>query len=708
MGNASTRGRSVPARIRLFQIVLLTLVSIISFGALVLPEILLPTAVPLKPGDVSPSDFQAPRSLEYISEVRTEEARLLAENAVAPVYALPDPSIARGQIERLRAALQYITLVREDENATPEQKASDIGALSDIKLDSQIIESILALPAARWDTIQQESLSVLEQVMRRTIRDQELESIRRTIPSLVSLALNEEQAMFVAELVKAFVVPNSVYSEELTEEAKQSARDGVEPVIQEYKAGEMIVLRGQIISPADFEALQQFELIEESSPWQDYAGAGALVVMMAAFVNLYFSRRRLPFLLEARSLILIALIFILFIVGARITIPNRTVLPYAFPLAALGLLIATLFSVEAGIVFSIALSILVPYDLPNVMDLMPYYLLSSLSGVLVLGNARRVWTFFRAGMATAGAGIAMLIAFRFPFVQMDVIAVLQLAGAAVFSGLAASSIALLLQYFLAQTLGLTTALQLIEISRPDFPLLQFFLRNAPGTYQHSLQVANLAEQAAEAIGADALLTRVGALFHDVGKAMNPMFFVENQPQDQLNTHEDLAPVESAAAIISHVNDGVLLAHKHRLPRRIDDFILEHHGTMVTRYQYNQALEAAGGDASLVDIEQFRYPGPAPRSRETALLMLADGSEARARAERPENEEGIRNIVRSTIEVAEKQGQLDHTQLTLRDLSMITEVFVSILRGSHHPRISYPKESPATQDVSTVPNKNDSH
>ncbi len=427
--------------------------------------------------------------------------------------------------------------------------------------------------------------------------------------------------------------------------------------------------------------------------------------MVAAFVHLYFSRRHLPFQYEARSLILVALLFILFIVSARLTIPNRTVLPYAFPLAAMGLLIATLFGVETGIVFSIALSILVPYNLPNALDLTPYYLFSSLTGVLVLGTARRVWTFFRAGMATALAGIAMLAAFRFPFVQMDAVALLQLPGAAIFSGLAACSIALLLQYFLAQALGLTTALQLIEISRPDFPLLQFFLRNAPGTYQHSLQVANLAEQAAEAIGADALLTRVGALFHDVGKAMNPMFFVENQPQDQLNTHEDLrAAGICQRAIITHVHEGVALAHKHRLPRRIDDFILEHHGTMITRYQYNQALEAAGGDESKVDKEKFRYPGPRPRSRETALLMLADGSEARARAERPEDEEGIRKIVRSTIEVAQKQGQLDETQLTLRDLSIITDVFVNILRGTHHPRISYPKESPATQDVSTIPNK----
>ena len=703
MGNSTARGQQTPARIRLFQVILLAVTSIISYGTLVLPE-LLQTTVPLQPGDVSPTDFQAPRTHNYISKVRTEDARRAAEEAVGPVYALPDPAVARGQIERLRAALEYIALVREDEYSTPEQKAADIAALTDVKLEPEVIESILSLPAARWEAIQQEALSVLEQVMRRSIRDHELDTTRRTIPSLVSLALNEEQAMLVAELVEAFVVPNSLLSKELTEEARQKARDAVEPVIQDYQTGEIIVLRGQVISRAEFEALQEFDLIEETRPWQNYVGAAALVIMMAVFVHLYFSRQHLSFQYEARSLILVALLFILFIVSARLTIPNRTVLPYAFPLAAMGLLIATLFGVETGIVFSIALSILVPYNLPNALDLTPYYLLSSISGVLVLGNARRVWTFFRAGMATALAGIITLLAFRFPFVQMDAVALLQLPGAAIFSGLAACSIALLLQYFLAQALGLTTALQLIEISRPDFPLLQFFLRNAPGTYQHSLQVANLAEQAAESIGADALLTRVGALFHDVGKAMNPMFFVENQQQDQLNTHEDLAPHESAEAIISHVHEGVALAHKHRLPRRIDDFILEHHGTMITRYQYNQALEAAGGDESKVDKEKFRYPGPRPRSRETALLMLADGSEARARAERPEDEEAIRKIVRSTIEVAQKQGQLDETQLTLRDLSIITDVFVNILRGTHHPRISYPKESPATQDVSTFPSK----
>ena len=200
------------------------------------------------------------------------------------------------------------------------------------------------------------------------------------------------------------------------------------------------------------------------------------------------------------------------------------------------------------------------------------------------------------------------------------------------------------------------------------------------------------------------MTRVGALFHDVGKSMNPAFFIENQVQGEMNTHEDIDPAEAASTIISHVTDGVALARKYRLPRRIDDFILEHHGTMLTRYQYNQALEAAGSDKSKVDEKNFHYPGPSPRSRETALLMLADGSEARTRAERPQNEEDMRRIVLSTIEHAQKQGQLDNTQLTLRDLSLISDAFINVLRGTHHPRISYPKETPTAMDVSTAPAK----
>lgn len=692
---ASAKPGKVPARIRTIQLILLILVGLVSMAALIAPLSLSPGALPLSTGEVAPRDLQAPDSIEFVSEVRTEEARSAAERAIPQVYSPPDPSIARGQIERLRAALDYISLVRADEFATPEQKQADLGSLSDLTLKTKTIDQVQELSSARWDTIQQEALSVLEQVMRNTIRENGLQIMRRNVPSLVSLALTVEQAELVVELVSAFITPNSFNSLELTEAARLAAREAVQPVVQSYKPGEMVVAGGLVINPAQLEALEKLGLIEPGQQWQDYLGIAALVILTTTFTGLYFYRSQRPYLFEVRNLALIAIVFIIFLVGARLTIPNRTVIPYLYPLPAFGLLLATLFGLEAGLVFSLVIAVLAAYGLPNTLDLMSYYLFSTLTGVLVLGPAHRFRAFFRSGIAIAGAGIAMILAFRLPFIQMDWVGIATLMGAAVFNGIASASITLLLQYFLAQTLGLTTPLQLLEISRPDFPLLQYFLQKAPGTYQHSLQVANLAEHAAERIGADALLTRVGALFHDVGKAMNPAFFIENQAPGRLNTHDDMHPAKSSNAITQHVLDGIKLARKNRLPRRIDDFILEHHGTMITRYQYSKAIEAAGGDETKVDPEQFRYPGPRPRSRETALLMLADGTEARVRAGKPQNEEELSKIVHTAIEHAQVSRQLVNTQLTLSDLNKIAESFVTTLRGAYHPRIEYPKPKNAS-------------
>jgi putative nucleotidyltransferase with HDIG domain len=297
----------------------------------------------------------------------------------------------------------------------------------------------------------------------------------------------------------------------------------------------------------------------------------------------------------------------------------------------------------------------------------------------------------------------VILAYRIPFSTWDWVGITTLASAAVFNGAASASLALLLQFFIAQQLGLITPLQLLEISRPDQPLLQLFLRTAPGTYQHSLQVSNLAEQAAEAIGADALLVRVGALYHDCGKATNPQFFVENQSPGNIDAHDEMNPLYAAQTIIKHVPDGVLLARKHRLPERIQDFIREHHGTLSTRYQYNRAIEVNGGDASKVDINAFRYPGPRPQSRETALLMLADGVEARARSERPAGEEALRILIHRVIDFCQRDGQLDDTRITLRDLSLITDSFVTTLLGTYHERIQYPQLEKTSGDSPTQPN-----
>jgi putative nucleotidyltransferase with HDIG domain len=705
--NADTR--KAPPRtsfsLRTLRAFILVATAIVTYAGLVLPLSLRPAAPPLKAGDVAPLDMQAPRNFEYVSELRTEGARQAAEKAVQPVYTAPDPAIARQQINQLRSVFATISAIRLDTTSTTEEKSTQLAAVAHANFAPEDTQLILGMSDSRWVAFQQESLRVLEQVMRTSVRADNAELVANDIASRVSLALNEQDSALVAVLVKAFVVPNSQYSQDLTTAAQQAARDAVQPVVESYKAGETIVAGGAIISPADMDALQELGLIQSEQPVETYLSAGALTLSCAVLIGLYFYRHpRMPFLTDARSLIVLAFVFLVFVLTARLVVPNRTIVPYAFPLPAVGLLLATLFGMETGIILSLVICVLASYGQTNTVILMPYYLLATLCGTAMLGQARRFWSFFRAGVTIAAVGAAMILAYRLSTGPIDWIGLATLAGAAAFNGLACAGLALLLQYLLAQFLSLPTALQLLEISRPDFALLQEFLRKAPGTYQHSLHVANLAEQAAESIGADPLLTRVGATFHDIGKtAADPSFFIENQVPGNIDTHGNLTPEKAAAAIIRHVRDGVTLAHKYRLPRRIDDFILEHHGTMITRYQYTVALEAAGGDVTKVDAEKFRYPGPRPRSRETALLMLADNAEARTRAENPQSDEKLRELVRSVIDRAEKEGQLDNTQLTLHDLTLITESFVKTLRGTYHARIQYPTgELPASAPVPTAP------
>jgi cyclic-di-AMP phosphodiesterase PgpH len=690
-----------------FPSLVLVCISILAYIAIIQPWSLRQMSLSLSVGDVAQQDLRAPRNSQYTSIVLTEAARAEAERAVAPVYLPPDTAIARAQSETLYTILASISTIRMDPEATPDLKKNALNSIQGLILQPASQTVLLDITDLRWAMVQAEALKVLEQAMQNPVRTENLDSVQQNLPSLVGLTLTEKEAMLVVEIVSPLVVANSFYSPELTDTARRIASEAIVPVTRSFIAGQTIVRRGQVISEADLEALTNLGLVQPQNIAFNYLGSAVLVLLSAVFTVLYFSRRKHDAFSDLRSLTLLAMLFIIFLVGARISNPNRTIVPYIFPIPAFALLVSALFGMEYGLVFGLLISVLAAYGMPDALGLMPYYTLTSLIGVLALGQGRRVGQFLYAAVVIAVAGIAIVIAYRLPFTDMDWIGLATLMGAAAFCGIASTSIALPLQYLLAQFLGLTTALQLLDISRPDSPLLNYFLQRAPGTYQHCLQVANLAEQAAESIQADTLLIRVGALFHDVGKSANPLFFVENQPPNQIDSHDDLIPETSAETIIRHVPDGLELARKYHLPHRLYDFIAEHHGTLVTRYQYNRAVQAAQGDAANVDENRFRYPGPSPRSKETAILMFADGVEARSRAERPHNDEQIGILVHNVIERCQNDGQLDNAPLSQSDISSISESFIATLRVTYHPRLEYPQEPPvsmfiATNDLQTNP------
>ncbi len=685
---ANTQPKKQPRHSRLAKITILVFAAILAFLTLVLPDSFNQSSFPMEIGDVATQDILAPYSLTYESEVLTEQARQEAVRAVDPIYLPTDPSIGRRQVEHLRTILYYINTVRQDDFASQEEKISDISAIEELKLSEELITQILIISESRWEAIESEATNVLEQIMRNTLRETDIYAAKRNIPSLIDFSFPQDQADIVVGLVEPFIVPNSLHSEEQTQAAIAEARESVDPVVRSFIVGETLVRRGQIIRDVEWEALQRYGLIQPENRTKDLVGAAVLTFTISVLIILYFTHERSNEAYSVKALLLLAVTFIIFLAATRFIVLGRTIVPYVFPVAAFSLTLSVIFNFEVAVIFSFILGIISAYGNPTGLDLTIFYALPPIIGMLTMGKARRIAAFFLSGITIGLAGIGIVLGYRLADSATDWIGIATLSGASIVNGIATAGLTLLLQYIFSQLLGKTTALQLLDTSRPDHPLLQQILRNAPGSYQHSLQVANLAEQAAEAIGADGLLVRVGAIYHDCGKARNPQFFIENQVQGELNPHDEIDPVVSAKTIISHVTDGVEIAKKHHLPKNIIDFIREHHGTMHTHYQYTQALENAR-DPSEVDKSLFTYPGPRPQSRETALLMLADGTEARARAEVPKDEQELRSLIETVVDFYTKNEQLKDTNLTLKDLEVVKDSFFRTLKGTYHPRVKYP-------------------
>jgi putative nucleotidyltransferase with HDIG domain len=644
------------------------------------------TRVTLDVGDVCPRDIHAPERKTFVSQVRTDEARARAEASVLDVYDAPDQSIARQQVTRARQILDFIDSVRHDEYATDENRGRWLIAIEDIALSSSVISQILDMSEEDWQAVKKEVIYALDQTMRTEIREGQLAEARRMIPTLVSLDLSETQVQVVVGLTRDLIQPNTFYNEERTAEARQAARDAVTPVQRTIEKGEAILREGDLVTSLVVEVLDAYQLRQPAADWRDVASTVILAVGTTVALELYISAFDPALWRNWRHLALILFLTSIFVLLAKVMVPGRVGLPYLYPLPALAMTLAVLFEARLGILVAVLLSLLLGYVGDADFALTAYGFLGSLVGVLSLRRLERLSTFFWAGIYVTLANLLTVAALRLPDRNLDLVGIGILVVGCVGNGLLSTSLTLGGYYLLGSVFDITTSLQLLELARPTHPLMRQLLLKAPGTYHHSILLSNMAEQAAERIGADALLTRVGAFYHDIGKISRPYFFVENQVEG-INVHSRLDPYTSAEIITSHVKDGLDLAKKHRLPRKVRDFIAEHHGTGVASYFYRQAVEQDGEEN--VNPDDFRYPGPKPQSRETAIVMLADVCEAAIRAARPATSEELEETVRQIILTRLLEGDLDECDLTLRELDQIREVFVSILQGLFHPRIKYP-------------------
>ena len=661
---------------------------VLGMAAILIVPLLTGGKVVLNAGDVAPEDIRAPRSLHYASQYLTDQAKDEAALSVPVQYDPVDPRVARQQIARARQVLDFIRAVRQDTLASRDQRQSEIAAIEGLRLTPDITDQILDLSDDTWQRIAQEVCAVVDLAMRNEIRDVNVNEVKARLPALVAIDLNEQLTTLVSQIAQNFIVPNRTRNDVATEQARADARAKVEPRTRDIEAGQTIVRQGEVVSQLQIEELEQLGLRQPQISWGVIGGNLLVSILSAVLLGLYMWRFETELIGRPRNLFILLLLLLSFLILAKLVVPNRTVLPFLYPAAALSMLLTVLLGPGLALTATVALAGFVGIMAGNSLEIAAYVAAGGVVATLSLGRVERLNAFFLAGLYVALINIATVLAFRLPPGTTDPVGLLTLVVAAAINGGLSASLTLGGFFLIGSLFDITTSLQLLELSRPTHPLLNELLHKSPGTYHHTLMVANLAEQAAEQIGANALLTRVGAFYHDIGKIARPYMFVENQVEGS-NVHDQLDPRTSAEIIISHVRDGVELARRYRLPSRVRAFIPEHHGTMRVSLLYHKAIEASPDGAAGVDEAAFRYPGPKPQSKETALLMLADGCEAAVRATRPGSPEEINEIIRKVIADRVAWGQLDECPLTLSDLNATRESFAATLQGVFHPRLRYP-------------------
>jgi cyclic-di-AMP phosphodiesterase PgpH len=663
----------------------------------VIPD-LTPSSSTLAAGTVAQAAVRAPRDAVVYNPVETQAARDAAAALVPPQYdytAQGALTIGRRQLATLQLELSPIDTAFSPSTTADARRTALLTALPSLPSAARTI--LLELDPTRWTPVEQAA----EQLLLLVEEKQEIRDVKN-VPALVTqqmpVALSPTEQDLVTALVTPLIVANSIYSDTLTRQAQDAAAAKVAPINDTLKTGQVIVDQGHLISAADMVKIDYFGLASARTDWVKPAAWLAMGALVSALLLAWLWRFRPEYWHHGRTLALIGMVFVLLALAEKLP-AGRAWLPYLIPTAAGGMVVTVLLDAEVGAILLTLLSVMVGLASGSV-ELAGYVLLGGLAGTLGIHRGERQVYFIQAALAVAVTEIVTIGVFAL-LNQQDVTGMLQLSAAAAGAALIATVLTLGSFAMLGNIFGILTGSQLLELANPSQPLLRRLLVETPGTYHHSLMVGNLAERAAESIGADPLLARVASYYHDVGKLANPLVFIENQ-QGGDNVHDQLDPEDSAAILRQHVADGVSLAARAKLPKPLINFIPQHHGTSLIGFFYGKAREIAAAPfgglgtkagqsaADSVEALKFRHTGPKPQSREAAVLMLADGVEASVRSLSSRDEASIRAMVTQIISERLADGQLNESELTIRDLERIREAFVGQLLGMYHQRIAYPQ------------------
>ena len=725
---------------------LVLFVLIISYLVSQLPPKALPTP---KAGEIAGRDFAAPTDLTVADMETTRAKQREAAEAALPVYAL-DPNVFSNIQQRVRQFFQF-GRERSRGGGTAGREAAAPLSLSGVEsLQKTVLELFdVEIPLNDLTYLRQRGFPAdleepLINILGRTLnggvliskdlfisREEErgfvlirLREPEKTVKAADFPDLREAKALAAAEvarldlsprrkavltgLAQSFLQPNITLETVETEARRAQAASQVEPIFYQIKKDKVIVRKGDEVTA---EHLRQIRFINSnlrSTPAWLLNLLGTFLLLTMLFTTMWYYLRSLEKLSEAvRIFLLLGLTIILSLVIDRLSqflaplisqntsfslLTNRESYTFAIPFQFGALLFAFLTPVPVALIFVILNSLAAGYVFQGDYLLTVFCLIGGLAAIYGVKYFRRQkrTTVLRAGLfIMTPVNLFLILALHLVKERGGEVGLLAGEGLMVLIGGAlASALAFVLLPIIEIPFGFVTAPRLAEMTSTDNPVLKQMAIEAPGSYHHSLIVATLAEKAAEAIKLDSLLVKAGALYHDIGKLKRPEYFYENRSR-KIDSHRGLKPSMSRLVIIAHVKEGVEMARALRLPRRVRDIVEQHHGTNLVKYFYQKAKERYDPEMQTVGEEHFRYPGPAPQSREAALIMLADSTEAACRTLRHPTEDSLKRVIQELFDGFIQEGELDESGLSLAELRMVGNSFLSTLESIYHPRVPYP-------------------
>ncbi|AFS78823.1 metal dependent phosphohydrolase [Gottschalkia acidurici 9a] len=660
------------------RLTLLIMFTVLLFVIVV--ESIAPEKIIVKVGDIAQEDIRATKDI--IDEELTEKLKQEAISRVELRHRV-DTSV---QVKIKDDIRQFFNIIKDFEknDLTLEEKEKILLNQNYVKLSKGDYNTILKQSPQTILLLENNIYETINQVMGIGIKAEEIDyeksNIAKTFQNFVNLP--EDAKKVGANIVNNSVKPNRFLDMETTQQKREEAAEQVEPVV--IKEGQIIVGRSQIVDQKAYDLIKKTGLLKEEDG-VDYSvmlGALIIVILLETIIvgYLYIFDRKVFY--NTNLLTILSIIILSVVIISKIT---SGISGYLMPISIATMLISILINPKFAIVVNVILSIVIGTTTSSELSIIIMSLLGGIGGAFASVNTQQRYNIILTGLIVSGINVLTIIAFGLVY-NFEINELLHRVIYGFTNGIFSSILAIGSLPLWESIFGILTPLKLLELSNPNQPLLKRLLLEAPGTYHHSVLVGNLSEAAAEEVGANPLLTRVGAYYHDVGKIKRPYFFKENQISGE-NPHDKINPNLSALILTNHTKDGVALAKSYKIPQEITDIIKEHHGTTLVAFFYHKALN--GEDSKQLLEERFRYEGPKPQTKEAAIVMLADSVEAAVRSMREPNKGKIEGLVRNIIKGKLNDGQLDECALTLKDLDNIATSFMNVLMGIYHQRIEYP-------------------